>query len=118
MRTSQAGLALVRRTRPDGATEYLTQWSDTWKRLALVGGHVEPGESFRACCVREVGEELGLADGTDFRVAEGSVTPTCEYRAVSGSAGVETLYGSNCTSPSSSPPGRRRRSMPTRRTGG
>lgn len=92
MRTSEAGLALVRRARPGEAAEYLAQWSDTWRQLSLVGGHVEPGESLRDCCVREVEEELGLVAGTDFRVAAAPAAPACEYRAVSGSAGVETRY--------------------------
>ncbi len=92
MRVSEAGLALIRRTGADGSVEYLTQWSDRWERYSLVGGHVEPGESFRACCVREVEEELGLVEGESFRVAPEAVAPGCEYRAVSGSAGVETLY--------------------------
>src|SRR5438128_10124068 len=69
MRLSEAGLALVRRVGPDGAPEYLVQWNDNWQRFSLPGGHVEPGESFRACCAREVAEELGLSAGTDFRVA-------------------------------------------------
>ncbi len=58
----------------------------------MVGGHVEPGESFRACCVREMAEELNLRMETDFRVDPEAIAPVCEYRAVSGSAGVETLY--------------------------
>lgn len=92
MRVSEAGLALIRRTGADGAPEYLAQWNDNWRRFALVGGHREPGESFRACCAREVGEELGLAAGLDFRAAPEPVAPLVEYRALSGSAGVETLY--------------------------
>ena len=92
MRVSEAGLALIRRVGADGSAEYLTQWSARWARFSLVGGHVEPGESFRECCVREVAEELELVAGVGFRVAPEAVGPVCEYRAVSGSAGVETLY--------------------------
>lgn len=92
MRVSEAGLALIRRTGPGGTPEYLTQWNDKWQRFSLIGGHREPGESFRACCAREVTEELELTAGTDFRVAPEPVVPVCEYRALSGSAGVETQY--------------------------
>jgi 8-oxo-dGTP pyrophosphatase MutT (NUDIX family) len=92
MRVSEAGLTLIRRSGADGAPEYLVQWNDKWQRFALVGGHREPGESFRACCVREVAEELELAEGAEYRVAPEPVAPPIEYRARSGSAGVETLY--------------------------
>ncbi len=58
MRTSQAGLALIRRHQPaDGETQYMSQWSETWHRYSLVGGHVEPSESFRDCTIREIAEE-------------------------------------------------------------
>ena len=62
---------------------------------SLVGGHVEPGESFRDCCIREIMEELELTPDADFRVAESPIVPTCEYTAVSGSAGVPTLYSAD-----------------------
>jgi len=91
MRVSEAGLALFQRPGPDG-TEYLTQWSDTWQSYALIGGHVEPGESFRACCVREIAEELELTPDVDFRVGVDPLRPLCEYTALSKSAGVESRY--------------------------
>ncbi len=92
MRISEAGLALFKRTGAGGVTEYLTQWSDTWHAFSLVGGHVEPGESFYQCCVREIEEELALANGDGFRVAPGPLRPRFEYTAVSQRAGVETRY--------------------------
>jgi len=93
MRISQAALALFKRLGLDGVTEYLTQWNDAWQMFALVGGHVEPGESFHHCCVREVEEELDLIADVDFDVGLCALVPKCEYTAMSGSTGVETRYG-------------------------
>lgn len=92
MRVSEAGLALIRRDGASGAPEYLVQWNDKWQRFALAGGHRAPDETFRACCVREVAEELELTEEAEYRVAAEPVAPQIEYRALSGSAGVETLY--------------------------
>jgi len=92
MRVSEAGLALIQRLGPGGVPEYLTQWNEKWQRFSLVGGHREPAESFRECCAREVMEELELVAGRDFRVAPEPIVPMVQYQAVSGSAGVETLY--------------------------
>ncbi len=91
IRVSEAALALFQRHGPAGA-EYLTQWNDAWQCYALIGGHVEPGESFRACCVREIAEELELTPDVDFRVAIAPLRPLCEYTALSKAAGVETRY--------------------------
>jgi len=60
--------------------------------FSLVGGHLEAGETFRACCVREVEEELELALGIEFAVAERPIRPEVEYTAMSGGAKVETRY--------------------------
>jgi 8-oxo-dGTP pyrophosphatase MutT (NUDIX family) len=87
-----AGLALITRRRPEGATECLAHWSRRWDMFSLVGGHVDPGESFRECCAREVAEELGLAPDLDYRVAPEPLRPRQEYTAFSRSAGVETRY--------------------------
>jgi len=92
MRISEAGLALIERTRADGSAEYLSQWNDNWGMYSLVGGHVEVGETFRECCIREVTEELGLTLEADFSVAPGPIAPLREYVALSGSAKVETRY--------------------------
>ncbi len=68
MRTSQAALALFSRVNSHGENEYLTQWNKAWQAYSLIGGHVEVGETFRACCVREVVEELEC-DAAQFLVA-------------------------------------------------
>ncbi len=91
MRTSVAALALFRRTGPCGAIEYLSQWNDKWQAFHFIGGHKEPDESFRACCVREVAEELRLAEGGQFRVAAEPLA-RLDYVAFSQGAGVETAY--------------------------
>jgi len=91
MRTSVAALALIRRAAPTG-DEYLTQWNEKWGMYSLVGGHVEGEETFRECCVREVAEELELALGVGFAVAERPMRPEVEYTAMSGGLNVMTLY--------------------------
>lgn len=90
MRTSVAAFALFRRAAA-GAVEYLTQWNDRWHAFHLVGGHKHDGESFRACCVREVTEELHLEEGRGFRVAAEPLTHL-EYVAFSQGAAEETAY--------------------------
>jgi ADP-ribose pyrophosphatase YjhB (NUDIX family) len=89
MRTSQAGLAYIRRVGPDGDVEYLTQWSESWSMFSLIGGHVEPGETFRECCLREVEEELRL-QRSEFTV--GDSLGRIEYEAFSHGCGQMTRY--------------------------
>ena len=90
MRESLAAAALIRREQ-DGRTLWLAQWNQRWQRYNFVAGHKEPGESFRACLLREVGEELGLAEGADFQVAA-EPAARLQYTAWSDSAGTETTY--------------------------
>ncbi len=92
MRISEAALALITRENDRGQREYLAQWNRRWGAYSLVGGHREGAETFRACCMREVGEELGIRADTDFVVADEPVAPSCEYVAHSGSTDCETKY--------------------------
>ncbi|MFO0952828.1 MAG: NUDIX hydrolase [Isosphaeraceae bacterium] len=94
-RESTGSLALITRDAPEGSaapgTLYLAQWNLSWRALNLVGGHREGGESFRDCLVREIGEELGLAEGEDFVVDD--VPPVrLEFDAFSDSAWAPTAY--------------------------
>jgi len=86
-RESQAAVALIRH--PAGE-KFLCQWSTTWKALHFIGGHRDGTESFRECAVREVREELGLAEGT-FGVAAEPLA-RLDYVAFSESAKVPTRY--------------------------
>ena len=92
MRTSEAALALITRVDSTGQTEYLTQWNDAWQAYSLIGGHVEDGETFRQCCIREIEEELELQQKTEFCVSDDPIGPMYEYVAISKAAGVETQY--------------------------
>jgi 8-oxo-dGTP pyrophosphatase MutT (NUDIX family) len=68
MRKSSAAFAWIERQTHDGP-RFLTQWNRKWQAFNLVGGHVEPGESFRECVVREMIEELGIA-AAEFDVSD------------------------------------------------
>lgn len=89
LRESQAAVALVRTRTPSGWA-YLCQWSDSWHALHFVGGHREPGETFRECAAREVTEEL-LITADEFEVSAEPLA-RLEYVAFSESAGVPTWY--------------------------
>lgn len=67
-RKSDAALAWITRVNASRETEYLTQWNSGWSAYSLIGGHVEPGESFRQCCLREIEEEL-LSKASDCQLA-------------------------------------------------
>jgi len=90
MRRSIAALALIRREE-HGRPRWLLQWNPSWNAFSFVGGHKRPEESFRECMVREIGEELGLEDGTDF-VMGGAPAAHLEYNAWSHGAREETAY--------------------------
>jgi 8-oxo-dGTP pyrophosphatase MutT (NUDIX family) len=90
MRKSVGAGAIIERTEI-GSRRWLARWNAKWGAFHLVGGHCRPDESFRDCLAREVTEELGLAEGRDFRIAA-PACPALEYTAFSGSAGVETRY--------------------------
>jgi 8-oxo-dGTP pyrophosphatase MutT (NUDIX family) len=90
VRRSESAVAVIRREQ-DGQILWLTQWNPKWGAYHFVSGHRRPEESFRECLVREIAEELGLHEGTDYRVESGH-RPPVEFPAVSRSAGVETWY--------------------------
>jgi 8-oxo-dGTP pyrophosphatase MutT (NUDIX family) len=90
MRQSAAAVALIRRQN-DGQTLWLAQWNPRWQKYHFVSGHKRPDETFLQCMVRELGEELGLEEGTGFRVAAEPLAHL-EYTAWSESAGAETRY--------------------------
>lgn len=90
MRTSVAALALIRRNEC-GQTLWLAQWNRNWRRFNFVGGHRLTDESFRGCVAREVGEELGLVEGTDFFCPDEPLAHL-EYTARSGGSDEETAY--------------------------
>jgi len=91
MRTSEGAFAYITEPGPAGALSYLVQWNPGWKAFSFVGGRVEPPETFRDCCVREIAEELGLREHVEYDVA---VEPLAhlEYTSYSESAKQETAY--------------------------
>lgn len=89
LRESQAAVALIR-VRHEADWKYLCQWSDSWQALHFVGGHREGDETFHACAVREVLEELPVAPGEVAVPAE--PLSRLEYVAFSESARVPTFY--------------------------
>jgi isopentenyldiphosphate isomerase len=90
MRQSIASVALIRRQQ-NGRTIWLAQWNPRWQKYHLVSGHKRPEETFRECVIREIGEELGLQEGIEFRLPAKPLAHL-EYMAWSGSAGEETAY--------------------------
>jgi 8-oxo-dGTP pyrophosphatase MutT (NUDIX family) len=90
MRTSIASIALIRRDQ-NGQTEWLAQWNRNWRAYAFIGGHKRPHESFRACIIREIGEELGLIGSEEFAVGHEPLARQ-EYQAWSQSAQEQTEY--------------------------
>jgi 8-oxo-dGTP pyrophosphatase MutT (NUDIX family) len=90
MRRSEAAVALIRRQQ-DGQTCWLAQWNAKWQRFHFISGHRRPDETFRACLVREVAEELGLQESRDYVIAAGPPMPL-EFTAWSESAQTETAY--------------------------
>lgn len=92
MRNSEAALSWITRVSTDGHSLVLTQWSNTWQAYSLIGGHREPSESFRECCIREIEEELHLCYPRDFLVSEESICPPVEYVGYSKRAKQITKY--------------------------
>lgn len=89
-RQSEAALAWITRVTDSQETEYLTQWNKSWKAYSLIGGHVEDGESFRECCIREIEEELHCTS-VDYQV-EPHPCATLRFSGFSKAAREETDY--------------------------
>lgn len=90
MRQSIAAAALVR-IEQNGQPLWLARWSRSWQRFHLVGGHKRPEESFRECLVREIAEELGMAEQADYEMAA-QPSAHLEFTAWSEGAKEETAY--------------------------
>lgn len=89
-RRSVAAVALIRR-RQGAQTLYLAQWNPNWRALHLIAGHKHPDEAFRGCLIREIGEELGLTEATEF-IASDRPLARLEFDAQSASVGQMTSY--------------------------
>ena len=90
MRKSFAALALITRHLPEGI-RWLAHWNQHWRAYHFVGGHKHDDETFRECLIREVHEELGLVNESDFAVAA-SPTSRQQYTAWSERAHQDTEY--------------------------
>jgi len=90
MRQSIASIALIRKTAA-GRTLWLAQWNRNWQCFNLVGGHKHADETFRECMIREISEELGIAEHEDFEAAEHPAAHL-EYTAWSEGAQQQTAY--------------------------
>lgn len=85
MRVSAAALSIIQES-----NAWLVQWNENWHAYSLIGGHVEPGETFRECCVREVAEELECSESVVEAAPDAYATLRfCEY---SKAAKEETDY--------------------------
>lgn len=94
MRTSQAALAIITRISSLGNPEYLTQWNNAWNAYSLIGGHVEEGETFQQCCIREVAEELVC--GPDSITAAPYPYATLRFREFSRAAKAAACWNFSC----------------------
>ena len=59
-RTEKCELTVLCLVQREGQILLQNRIKEDWKGYTLPGGHVEPGESFVAACVREMREETGL----------------------------------------------------------
>jgi len=90
VRESTAAVAIIRREH-EGRTLWLAQWNRNWQRYHFVGGHKHADETFRQCVIREIGEELEIAEDQDFLVADQPLAHL-DYTAWSEGARQETHY--------------------------
>jgi 8-oxo-dGTP pyrophosphatase MutT (NUDIX family) len=91
MRQSEAAVALIRQQADGGQCRWLARWNSKWQAFHFVAGHRRSEESFRACLVREIAEELGLREQEDYTVLT-SPPLAVEFTAWSESARTETRY--------------------------
>jgi 8-oxo-dGTP pyrophosphatase MutT (NUDIX family) len=91
LRRSEAAVALLRDQGADGRPRWLARWNPKWGTFHFVAGHRRPEESFRACLVREIDEELGLREGEDYSVSTAPALHV-DFTAWSVSARAETRY--------------------------
>ena len=89
MRESRGALARIARQH-DGETQWFVRWNRKWESFALIGGHVESGETYRECLLREIEEEIGLNE-PDVAASEHATTEL-SYAAFSKRAKAETQY--------------------------
>lgn len=89
LRVSEGAIAVIGR-RVDNRVEWLVRWNRKWGWYASVGGHREPDETFRACMIREIVEELEI--GLDAFTVSDRPLARLEFVDWSVSAGVETAY--------------------------
>jgi ADP-ribose pyrophosphatase YjhB (NUDIX family) len=90
MRRSEAAVALIQREQ-DGRNLWLAQWNPKWRRYHFVSGHRRPDETFRACLVREIAEELRLREGPDYQVSPAPPIHL-EFRDYSERTQTQTCY--------------------------
>jgi 8-oxo-dGTP pyrophosphatase MutT (NUDIX family) len=91
-RRSVSSVALIsRRDTPGGRTLWLARWNARWNALHFVAGHLEEGESFRECVLREIREELGLGPADQVTVSDEPLA-VARFSAWSRSAQERTAY--------------------------
>ena len=70
LRVSTASVALISRESQSGSRLWLAQWNSHWQAYNFISGHVEEGETFRECLMREIEEELGLHNESDYSLPD------------------------------------------------
>jgi 8-oxo-dGTP pyrophosphatase MutT (NUDIX family) len=90
MRESEAAVAIIR-SGEACQPAWLARWNDRWQAYHFVAGHRRSDETFRQCLIRELGEELRLAETTDYQAPRQPIT-TVEFVGFSERAQVETRY--------------------------
>jgi 8-oxo-dGTP pyrophosphatase MutT (NUDIX family) len=91
LRRSYGAIALIECPYGPDSRSWLARWNRHWESYFFVAGHKHDNESSRDCIVRELGEELGIAEGRNFLVPARPIT-RLEFDAWSRSVQVETHY--------------------------